>query len=80
MCLVLRGRAKRKYLARGHNERSEKGQYIMTIRQVIKMWANLLFLIRERILLDGGELEGEEHAMERHLCEPHRPLNGTELS
>ena len=44
------------------------------------MWANLLFLIRERILLDGGELEGEEHAMERHLCEPHRPLNGTELS
>ena len=44
------------------------------------MWANLLFLMRERILHDGGELEGEEHAMKRQHCEPHRPLNGAELS
>ena len=45
----------------------------MTMRQVIKMVANLLFLMNGRILLDGGELEGGKLLMERHLCEPHRP-------
>ena len=37
------------------------------------MGANLLFLMNGRILLDEGELEGDELLMERHLCEPHRP-------
>ena len=31
-------------------------------------------MIKGRTLLDGGELEGDELAMERHLCEPHRLL------
>ena len=45
----------------------------MTMRQVIEMEENLLFLMEGRILLDGGELEGGKLLLERHLCESHRP-------
>ena len=45
----------------------------MTMRQVIEMEENLLFLMKGRILLDGGELEGGKLLVERHLGESHRP-------
>ena len=32
-----------------------------------------IILMKCRILLDGGELEGDKLLMERHLCESHRP-------
>ena len=37
------------------------------------MGANLLFLMNGRILLDEGELEGDELLTTHSLCEPHRP-------
>ena len=36
--------------------------------------------VGEFVIFDGGELEGEEHAMKRQHCEPHHPLHGAELS
>ena len=43
----------------------------MTMRQSDKYWGSFFILIKGRTLLDGGELERDELAMERHLCEPH---------
>ena len=63
-------------------ERSTAKTFYQTIimHQVLrrKEYRKFFILIKGRTLLDEGELEGDELAMERHLCEPHRLLNGRE--